>query len=231
MLRYEVDFPRRGIDIPCYGNRDNLKPDLSKKIVTCFGCSHTYGVVDETWPSQLQQIAGDEYQVLNMGRRNYGFQLNIWWHERFVDYQTHCVIIQLPQFFRRPYPNVQKKQPIAYTMTRGSLHVLEEMGIKKWTAGSREMMNAEFQSFTEFVTKIKESSKVGVILYEASIGFLKELQEMYFGEIARWCKKTRVPVVDLDLGSFQEKEFLQDVTHPNCAGNRYIAELCLRNFL
>lgn len=73
------------------------KPDMTKIRVGCFGDSHTQG--DETapgndYPSVLQKILGDRYQVINFGNGGHGFHQIYTLIDHYIDrYKLDYIII------------------------------------------------------------------------------------------------------------------------------------------
>lgn len=63
------------------------KPENVRRIV-CLGDSHTWGdgvQQAETWPAQLQALAGPGVEVLNCGVNGYDTMQTVLWYERFVE--------------------------------------------------------------------------------------------------------------------------------------------------
>lgn len=233
MLFYNK-FPNKNIPIPTYGNRENIAPDLTKKIVICLGCSHTFGGWEEgvmpdneTWPAQLQTLLGDEYQVLNMGRCAYGLGLNIAWYFHFVKYKPYLCIMQLPQFFRQPYPDLQADITSNYTLFTGAFSLFQKMGQAKWLFSADKMIIAEINRLNLFLDELNQNETKSLVFMYDSFRDLRDINNLYYSKVKSLCKSKNIACLaddSLSVSAFENKNWLMDKSHPNIFGNKYIAD-------
>lgn len=231
-----ADFPHMGIPIPEHGTRDNLPPLQGKRYVVCLGCSHTFGHTraQHTWPAFLQRLLPRrEYQVLNMGRRNYGLGLNIAWYREFArKLRPETCIIQIPLFCRQPFPGLQDDRAEHFTMKRGSLSLVRSRAIPllAFIEKSSELVDRDLARLRDFLEELKRDGVTPVVLfYKTNLStdpFLWDVVVGHHAKAERLCKEVGVAFCggpELSNFELRRRRMLWNETHANEKGNLFLA--------
>ncbi len=229
-------FPRRGIPIPASGTRDNLPPAPGKRTIVCIGCSHTYGRTWTafTWPSLLQALLPRrDFQVLNMGRRNYGLKLNIdWYHEFAARLAPEKCILQVPLFTRQPLPGHQDDDPEHFTHNAGAFSLVRDrkVPLPEFLGQCPELIERDVARLGAFLQSLAQSGVVPVVLlyreHKRVVPFLWEQQLRCHARIEALCSRLGVLCCagdDLSSRHLAPLGMLWDETHPNELGNLFLA--------
>lgn len=232
----------RGTQLPEYrvpirhpGTRGDELPD-GRELIVCLGCSHTYGLsaISDSYPKQLEGFLGpSRWQVLNMGYPNYGLKLVLDWYWRYgSDLAPAYVILQLPLFCRQPLPGTQTGQR-HFTMSEGAFALLRSGTVRQaaFVRACRRMMQQDTKRLCDFYSQLGDRTRLMVLIYEAgrslANAYFHRYVRLYHDSVVQWAFGQHVPVVaspSLNARHFRRNGWLIDQSHPNAAGNAYIAK-------
>lgn len=212
------------------GTRSAL-PDPTKKLIVCCGCSYTYGhgvSVEDSYPFQLNQLLGPEFQVLNMGRSGYGLKLCIDWYLRYgAPLRPSLGIIQVPDFFRQPFPEVHEDLPIHYTLREGSLRPLLSYSPSEYwrMAGICDaLIQADVRRLGDFLDNLLLDSVIPIVLfYQAKRSFLRDLVRVTHQRMNAMLRRKDILSCNVQFGH-RHLHHLLDRTHPSAKGYDYVAQ-------
>jgi hypothetical protein len=179
----------------------------------------------------LERLLDGRFQVLNMGRRNYGLKLCIDWYDVFAArLSPKWCVIQIPLFCRQPLPGIQPDSPESYTMGSGAWrHLLSCTDAQFWSHANSLIARDE-KRLREFLKRLSlDGVKPVVLAYRTDKHHRPRLttaQVHQYEKLANVCQEQSVPFVcgdEISNTGLGQCGMLIDETHPNEAGNRWLA--------
>lgn len=193
-------------------------PDMSKARIACIGDSITYGAGvflplrnRLSYPAYLQELAGEEYQVLNYG----------------LSGRTLLDEGDMPYRQEKFFPLSKDAQASVYIIMLGT----NDSKPFNWNRAAYETELADFIS--EYRDASPEAEvyvmlppkafplKSGSVAYDISDDIIREEVIPVIREV---CGDMDIPVIDLYSLTETHPEWFGDGVHPNSDGNRHIAE-------
>ena len=230
---YRDKFPTRGIPINPFGTRKAEASVPDRELVVCLGCSHTYGYTraSNSYAKELERLLGSPYQVLNMGRRNYGLKLCIDWYDVFAArLSPKWCVIQIPLFCRQPLPGIQQDSPESYTMGSGAWRYLLNCTDAQFWSHANSLIARDEERLREFLKRLnRDGVKPLVLAYRTDkhrLPLITPAQVQQYERLADVCREQSVPFVcgdEISNTGLGQRGMLFDETHPNEAGNRWLA--------
>ncbi|MCD7814176.1 MAG: GDSL-type esterase/lipase family protein [Lachnospiraceae bacterium] len=192
------------------------KPAEGKKRIVCVGDSITFGAgvkhpAKDAWPMRLQQMIGNEYQVMNFG----------------LSGRTLLAGGDMPYTREKFYPMTFQAKPYCCLCMLGTNdskpYNWDEADYKKELETFLQKYCAVVKQGHVFVMKPPKAFVVNgqsEVMYNIRDEVIQKELEI-IDEIA---EKIGIPVIDLYHFTQNHPEWFPDGVHPNEDGNRYIAE-------
>jgi len=235
---------------------DSLKEKFSsEEKIICVGCSISskYKEQKKSFPQYLHeliQITGKRYQVINLSMWGIGLELAIHKSNNFLDkyhdIKTKYLIIQVPEFTRRPIPNLNKDVIENYCFNDYIKFTLEivkgknkVISYEKYVQTLNLFVKKEFYSLKKFLIRLKKRYNIIpiVLLYDYyhPDPIFKKISDKYLNDILLFCDKKnilRTEIIPVDFMvqhkmNRQQTEHKWHDFHLNDKGASYFSRLIL----